>query len=352
MAVVFFPKGDRSVPSSRYRCFLFAEELARLGIETRIVPAALRAGLRPRRGLWRDLVRLHRELMSVPRGDTIYLQRPIQSTPFVGLIAVHRALRPRRLIFDYCDPIFLHSPRKTRLLCRLADHVVSSCEDLAAYARQYNSRVHVIPNSVPDREIAREPPTGSGTPPVFGWVGSARLHRSNLRLLFSGLRRVERPIVLRIIGAEGEEDLFAELADAPNVELDLVGWLDRDQVPAAIAGFDAALLPVEDTPWNRKLLTKMIEYLAVGLPVVASPVGENRRAIRDGFNGFLVSSPAEWGAAIDRLAASPAMRRELAANALTTARDRYSLGRNVRQLAALLGARSDGASRAMPNEAG
>ena len=212
MAVVFFPKGNRSVPSSRYRCFHFAEALEELGVPTRIVPAPARAGLRPRRGVVKDLRRLHRELMTVRPEDTIYLQRPTHSTPFVGLVALHKRFRPRRLVFDFCDPIFLHSPRKTRLLCRLADAVVASCEDLADFARQHNPTVHVIPNSVPDRAIAEQPAEGGAQPPVFGWVGNAEVHRTNLELLVEGLRQVTTPIVLRIIGAAGQEDLFDPLA--------------------------------------------------------------------------------------------------------------------------------------------
>ena len=57
----------------------------------------------------------------------------------------------------------------------------------------------------------------------------------------------------------------------------------------------------------------LLRYMAAGLPVVANPIGENRRMIVDGENGFLASTPREWADAVERLAADPSCRRRMGA---------------------------------------
>lgn len=336
--VVFIPKGDQSVPSSRYRCFYFAEVLEQLGLETHIVlPPPQRIGLRPRRGFLRETVRLAGVLRRLRKDDILYLQRPLHNTPFVGLVLLFKALRPNPIVFDYCDPVFMHSPRKTALLARVADVVVVSCEDLAEFARRHCRRVEVVPNSIPSSRIGAEAVGAKdGQEIVVGWVGNASVHRQNLRRLRSALATLERPVKLRLIGTRNAEDLVEEFRTLTRVHVEAIEWLDPSDVDAAIRAFDIAVLPLEMGLANQKLLTKLIEYMAAGVPVVATPVGENTRAIRHGENGFLAESDQEWSSAISSLAADPDLRKSIGASALRTIRDRYSLEVNGVRLAAIL----------------
>ncbi len=335
MTVHFFSKGDASVPSSRYRCYYFAEELERRGIPTRIVtPPPRRFGLRPRRGILGELARLHRELLRVGRDDVIYLQRPTHNTLFVVLAAVHHRLRRRRMVFDFCDPLWVHSPRKTALLAREADAVVVSCEDLASWARERNRNVHVIPNSVKPEQVASEPAPGSGRlRPVVGWVGNAKVHVENLRLLLPAFRALAGGFTFRLIGAQGADALLAEMQAIDGLEVEAVDWVDPADVPRQLATLDLAVLPLADVPWNRKLVTKLVEYMAAGVPVVASPVGDNRFVIEDGGNGLLAAGAGDWAAGLSRLLGAPQLRRSLAAAGLGTVRRRFALEVNGGQLA-------------------
>lgn len=347
MRVFFFSKGGKEVPSSRYRCYFFAEALRREGMEVEICePPPQRAGLRPSRASWAELRRLQRALRQVGPDDILYLQRPIHSTPFVLLVAVHRFLRRRRMVFDFCDPIFVHSPRKTALLTRLADAVVVSCEDLAAYARRFNRNVYIVPNSVPGNQILDRSaePTGDH-PPVIGWVGGARLHQDNLRLLVPVLRRLPRPFTFRLIGTRGATELLSELTSIENLDLDAVDWLQPEDVGSEITRFDIAVLPLTDTPFNRKLITKLLEYLAAGVPVVASPVGDNRYSLADGENGFLASNETEWVEKLTALLTDRELRARIGAAGLETLREKFSLDRNGERLSRLLSSLAAGSHR-------
>ncbi|WEN42119.1 hypothetical protein CKCBHOJB_01704 [Thauera sp. GDN1] len=69
-----------------------------------------------------------------------------------------------------------------------------------------------------------------------------------------------------------------------------------------IRGFDVGIMPLPDEPWARgKCGFKLIQYMACGLPVVASPVGVNAEIVEDGANGFLARDAGEWVVALVRL---------------------------------------------------
>ena len=334
MRVRFFSKGGPEVPSSRYRCYYFAEALSVEGLQVSICePPPRRFGWRPVPGGGREMARLFRELRKTGPDDLLYFQRPIHNTPFTYLAAAYKLLRRRRMIFDFCDPLFVHAPTKTRLMTRLADAVVVSCEDLAVWARRYNSNVHVVPNSVPAEEIRPRPDTDADRTPVVGWTGAARLHQANLRLLLPALSRVDRRFTFRLIGARGADELVTEMRRLPGLDLEIVDWLEPSRMATATADLDIAVLPLEQSIWNAKLVTKLIEYLAAGVPVIASPVGDNRFAIIDGENGYLASSAEEWATKLRRLLDDPQHRRQLGEAGQLTARQRYCLDKTGPALA-------------------
>lgn len=337
MTVVFFSKGDYDVVSSRYRCFHFAEALEATGVSTRICdpPPALFDRQRPLASL-RELLRLGRELLRVRGEDIAYFQRPVHNTLFVGMIAAWKKLFRRRMVFDFCDPIFVQSPRKMKLLARLADVVIVSCEDLAVWARRYNERVEIVPNSIREGTPYRtDADAADGERTVIGWAGAARLHEENLRILFPALARLSGSFTFRLMGARGADHLVAEL-EALGVPVEPIEWVEPEHAAGEIARFEIAVLPARDILWNRKLMTKLIDYMAAGLAVVASPVGENRFAITDGENGFLAASEDEWVAKLERLVADAELRRRFGSAARRTVAERYSLPVSGRRLAEIL----------------
>lgn len=340
MRVVFFSKGGPDVASSRYRCYRVAAELRRQGFQVEICDPPPRDVSRPRisKGNLVELWRLHRVLSGVGRGDVLYLQRPLQNRLFVGLVILHKRLRRLKMIFDFCDPVHLRVPQRTRLLTRTADLIIVSCEDLAAYARRYNSNVHVIPNSVLATEIADGAVARQGSPLVVGWVGDAKIHRANLELLLEPFAQVAAriPFVFRIVGTRRAKELTARFKAIPGLQVDAIDWLEPERVRDVVHSFDVAVLPLTDTEWQRKLVTKLVEYLAAGVPIVASPVGDNRFVLVDGKSGFLASTPADWCTRLSALLRAPELRSALALGGLQVVQDRFRLDTNTRHLAGIL----------------
>ena len=85
-------------------------------------------------------------------------------------------------------------------------------------------------------------------------------------------------------------------------------------------------MPLPDTPWMRgKCGYKLIQYMACGLPVIASPVGVNAEIVEHGVNGFLAETSDDWFRAIQALIGNPELRRQMGAAGRKRVEERYSL---------------------------
>jgi len=89
---------------------------------------------------------------------------------------------------------------------------------------------------------------------------------------------------------------------------------------------DIGIMPLPDEPWARgKCGYKLIQYMACGLPVVASPVGVNSEIVQHGVNGFLAQTEEEWAEAIQTLAESDKLRARMGEEGRRIAHTQYSL---------------------------
>ncbi len=285
-------------------------------------------------------------LRDLSRFDAVLLYREMLP---IGPAIIERllALRGRPpIVFDFDDAIFLPNvsdanrpiaalkqPRKVATIIRHSNRVIVGNDYLAAYARQFNDAVTVIPTVVDTSKFvprARSDSSASRTRPVVGWIGSPTT-ASYLVALTPVLQRVHVncPFVLRISGA-------GDPIDAPGLEIEQPAWSLHREVEL-FNTCDVGVYPLTDDEWARgKCGFKAIEFMACGVPVVASAVGVNREIIEDGVNGFLASSDAEWVDKLGRLLGDPDLRRRLGAAGRRTIEERYSLQIQAPALAAAL----------------
>ena len=129
---------------------------------------------------------------------------------------------------------------------------------------------------------------------VIGWIGSQSTTRYLVPLL-TVLQQATgwEETSLRLVGS-GELNL-------PGVAADIMDWSESSEVHA-VQSFTVGIMPLQDDPWARgKCGYKLIQYMACGLPVVASPVGVNGEIVEHGVSGFLADTEAEWLAALSEL---------------------------------------------------
>ncbi len=232
------------------------------------------------------------------------------------------------LVFDFDDAIYLpssaeanrmvaglKSPAKTDRLCGLARVVTVGNDTLARYAQRHAGAVVVIPTTIDTDEYRFE----SGPPnprPVVGWSGSTTTV-PHLETMAPALRELRRrtDFELRVVGGEARID---------GVELSCRPWRLETEVQD-LRAFDVGLMPLEDDEWSRgKCGLKALQYMALGIPPVVSPVGVNAAIVRDGENGFHARNDAEWVERIELLLRNPELRARLGAAARRTVEQTYS----------------------------
>lgn len=259
------------------------------------------------------------------RGDDVLLIK-IDS---LGLI---RRLRRRgsRLIYDLADAKRADAAPTSSLSKILASvDVVTADNTLGVeFAARYHPSVHLWPTtSYVERfdEYRASSRRGRDGKVVLGWVGSETTV-SNLFLIVESLESLFRErtdLELRLLGVPQDHPL---LRSFERVRASTLPAYDTDEMLREVVNMDIGLFPmydVEDMAMHG--ITKALIYMGAGCALIASPVGDCRSLVREGVNGMLASTPAEWTAKLHVLVNDPALRARLARGALTTAREEYSL---------------------------
>lgn len=164
--------------------------------------------------------------------------------------------------------------------------------------------------------------------PKIVWIGSPSTVRYLQALVVPLQDLAQRlPFVLRVIGAD-----FA----LPGVNVECLSWAEDTEV-ASIAACDVGVMPLQDSLWERgKCGYKLIQYMACGLPVVASSVGVNSSIVQNGVNGLLANDAAAWVGALERLLTQPSLRQRMGAAGRQSVEQEYCLQVTAPKLAAWL----------------
>jgi len=194
--------------------------------------------------------------------------------------------------------------RKIDAVMRHAAVVVAGNEYLAAHARGCGARrVELLPTVVDlERYTVKR---GDGPGFRLGWIGTP-ITAPNLRMLQTALENIRDRATVRLvlIGAGPDDPL-------PGIEKEILPWTEAGEVES-IQSLQAGVMPLPDEPFERgKCGYKLIQYMACGLPVIASPVGVNTRIVEQGKTGYLASSAHEWSEAILALAGDAGLRDRL-----------------------------------------
>ena len=313
MTVHFFTKGSRVAGSSRLRAFYVAEYLEKLGVHTEVHDPSTTLVSQTR---WPRKLRLLgqyvRILSSVRKEDAIFLQRTIYNKYFLILIVLYWLVTRRKIIFDFDDAVYLHSPFRTKLLCRISDAVIVAFYSSQAWARAYNKNVHMIPTSIPFEIYSKQLKDYAtvGEPWLIGWIGNGVDQLVNLKLLgpaFEELKKKGVKFKFRIIGALEYKPLyefFTELLGDDVEFIDRLDWTRPEAVIEEVRKFDISVVPLVMDEWNRgKYSLKAIESMSLGIPTVIMGTDGAKCMIRDGENGYLAVTTDEWVSALTRVMA-------------------------------------------------
>lgn len=238
-----------------------------------------------------------------------------------------------KVIFDFDDAIwhmdvsdgnkkfkFLKNPSKTEEIIRISDLIFAGNDYLAAYAKPFNSHCVIIPTTIDTKEYQRMEKIEKDSTICIGWSGSV----TTIKHFEFAL-----PALLKIKAHYGERVKIKVIGDGnyKNDALNVKGiaWTKAAEVKE-LSEFDIGIMPLPDDEWAKgKCGLKGLQYMALEIPTIMSPVGVNTEIIHDGENGFLAASTDEWVTKIAQLIESEALRIQLGKAARQTVVNQYSI---------------------------
>ena len=346
--VLLLTRYERLGASSRIRFLQFLPALERQGFTFDVRPlldnayvASLYGGPKVGAGniirsYWRRFSALRRRM----RYDVVWLEK--EALPWLPTFLEIARLEGLPYVVDYDDAWFHRyenhwlSPllgRKIDAVMRVANTVVAGNEYLARRARQAGARrVEIVPTAIDLDRYSGLPEVPSGKALTVGWIGiplnAPYLAMIAPALIAAAAAAAVAPIALHVVGAPVPPEFSGMAATS-------FAWSEDTEI-SRIAQFDVGVMPLHDTPWERgKCAYKLLQVMAAGKPVIASPVGANRQVVRHGVNGFLAETTDEWAEALHKLG-DPALRQRMGAEARKTVEEQYSTATVTPRLAEIL----------------
>lgn len=314
-SILFLLEGENT-PSSRLRIVNYLPYLnGEFSFEVQHIPGSF-----------------HRRLQffrNLPKADIILLQKKLFRLWELSIISRHC----RRLIYDFDDAVLFKDTKegsenninkslmkRFKTTIKKTDTVIAGNPYLAEMVKPWNGRIEILPTPVDlQRYCPKTRYTDSCETVTIGWLGT----RGNLKYL-KDLTTVLQQLVLQYPSVQVKVVSDAEISIRGVTFINQRWTLDNEV--ADLQSFDIGIMPLDDNLWTRgKCGYKILQYMAVGVPTVASPVGFNKTLIQDGQNGFLAATPDEWFGKLSQLIMGPALRKEIGMNGRRTVEQGYSL---------------------------
>jgi len=352
MKVLILTRYARLGASSRLRFLQYLPQLEAHGVEVEVAPLFVDRYLQDLQRGERDVVQAIRSywnrfvrLFSINAYDVIWIEK--ECLPWVPYAIEGLWLMSAGVpyVLDYDDAVF-HSydehrwsfirnllSNKHKELIRGAVMVVAGNQYLVDYAEKCGARrVEYLPTAIDIERYAHsfhQDECTSRHMPCIGWIGQRSTAEYLLPLV---------PVFRRLQG-EGRASVKAIGIEPDVLGLDFLGtlpWTEGTEVDD-IKKFDIGIMPLADGSFERgKCGYKIIQYMACGLPVVASPVGVNRQLIEHGVNGFLAETLDEWTDAINTLLENEQLRIQMGKAGLEKVKAHYCIQVTGPRLAGLL----------------
>lgn len=338
MRLQILPKYSRNGASSRLRLFQFIPALEAAGhkvdVSSLFDDVYLSNLYQGKTTGWIYVIRRYfarvRLLWSLDRRVPLLIEGEL--FPWVPYIFERLLLAGRCYLVDYDDAIFhrydLHRValvrailgRKIDRLMAKANLVIVGNSYLADRARAAGAEnIELLPTVVNTDRYPLAKMHCSDVPFRVGWIGTPITWSNYGKPVFDLLRKnfADKTVEFVAIGAGTTAYKEGNLTILP--------W-SEDSEAELLGSLSVGLMPLEDTPWARgKCAYKLIQYLACGVPVVASPVGANRDVVISSQNGFFASKPEEWQTSITALLNDLALVRLMGLRGRAQVTERYSV---------------------------
>ncbi|MDB6121290.1 MAG: hypothetical protein JWQ71_283 [Pedosphaera sp.] len=265
-----------------------------------------------------------RDLIDSKDFDVVYVGRDIASEG----VLFQKLFYPmvRKGVFDFDDALFVgRRERIVRWMCLNSYWVTPGNEYLAKYARQFTDRVTVIPTVIDTDSCTARSYEGAkfnGTLRI-GWSGSDQSITPTLLPYLPMLEALQRQMNFELVVITNTEPKLP----TTSLRWKFIPWKAEEE-PLLQSKFDIGIMPLADNPFQKgKCALKLLQYMAAGLPTVASPVGVNSDVVLHGTTGLLAKTETEWHDALKGLLKNAELRASLGQEGRKRCEEEYSINR-------------------------
>jgi glycosyltransferase involved in cell wall biosynthesis len=268
--------------------------------------------------------------------DAVWLSRQL----IIGYPSVEFLIK-KPLIYDIDDAVFLTShlaKKQVEYTSKRAEIIFAGNDYLANYLSKYNSSVYVVPPTV-DTELFKPARTSLGylenerDTITIGWSGTSSSYKYfySLEDMFIKLLIKYKKINLVFVS-----DRFPYELRKLSRFIKFIQW-DAQSDVTNIQKFDIGIMPIDDDEWCKgKGAYKMLLYASCRVPVVVSPVGENKRILDSADFGMAPKNIDEWYSAIETLVLDSEVRSEFGIKGRKYVMDNRSLSIETERVSQLI----------------
>lgn len=281
-------------------------------------------------------------LFRLRNADYLFIHREAAQLgpPIFEWIIVH--ILRKKYIYDFDDAIWLpnYSETNKRFQRLKAYWKVNYCMKwawkisagnayLADYARKFNNNVYIIPTTIDTDNHHNVCCNQDSEDIVIGWTGThTTMHY--LDALIPVIQSLEEKYTFTFLVISNEKPSYTLKS------LRFIKW-NKDTEIEDLATMNIGVMPLEQDNWSDgKCGFKGLQYMALEIAPVMSPVGVNPSIVSDGVNGFLAATPEEWKEKLTRLIESNTLRKQFGKAARETVEQAYSVNANKQRYLELL----------------
>jgi glycosyltransferase involved in cell wall biosynthesis len=277
-------------------------------------------------------------IFSLKKFDVVYVHLWI--TPFgPPFFEKWTRQRAKRLIYDIDDLVYLtdikskahplvtliKGRKKPIYLMKHADHVITCTPYLDEFVKKFNNHTTDISSTVntvfPYKVVNNY---ANDHVLTIGWSGSLSTSKY-FYLLAKVFRRLRQTHKFRLL-VMGDANVTIE-----GLDIEAIEWKESYEIEM-LQRFDIGVYPLPNEEWvYGKSGLKAIQYMALGIPTVATAIGANYRVIENGVSGFLVQTEEEWINTLARLIEDTQLRKYIGTNARKRIEDLFSINANKKK---------------------
>ena len=341
--LIICPYPFNCVPSQRLKYEQYLEYLSENGYQFEVIPFFdlgtykilynKKKNIQKIFGTFKGYIRRFLDIYKVYKSDGIFITLNVVplGPSFLEWLYVKLA---KKTIYDIDDMIFhlrtapanritkyLKSKKRYYFLLEKANHCITCTPDLNNIAQKYNKNTTDISSTINTKTYIPINKYENKKDLVIGWTGSHSTIEY-LHLLDGVLQELSKKYKFKLLV------MGANNFNISGVNIESVNWSSHGEIPT-LQRMDIGLYPLPNDEWVKgKSGLKALQYMAMGLPVVASNYGCNERVIENNVSGFLVNETNDWVKSISNLIEDNELRRFIGCNARLRVEKYFSIEAN------------------------